>query len=62
MDGKALATDQSSTSCLARGNQCEKVRMRVSQTSIREPDRRTNEQGVDDADEDDIDSDVTLIE
>ena len=29
---------------------------------ISEPDRRTNEQGVDDADEDDIDSDVTLIE
>jgi hypothetical protein len=33
-----------------------------SQTRIREPDRRTNEQGVDDADEDDIDSDATLIE
>ena len=33
-----------------------------SQTRICEPDRRTNEQGVDDADEDDIDSDVRLIE
>jgi hypothetical protein len=33
-----------------------------SQTRISEPDRRTNEQGVDDADEDDIDSDATLIE
>jgi hypothetical protein len=33
-----------------------------SQTRISEPDRRTNEQGVDDADEDDIDSDTTLIE
>ena len=33
-----------------------------SQTRISEPHRRTNEQDVDDADEDDIDSDVTLIE
>jgi hypothetical protein len=33
-----------------------------SQTRISEPDRRTNEQGVDDADEDDINSDATLIE
>jgi hypothetical protein len=33
-----------------------------SQTRISEPDRRTNEQGVDYADEDDIDSDATLIE
>ena len=33
-----------------------------SQTRISEPDRRTNEQGVDDADEDDIESDATLIE
>ncbi len=33
-----------------------------SQTRISEPDRRTNEKGVDDADEDDIDSDVRLIE
>ena len=33
-----------------------------SQTRISEPDRRTNEQGVDDADEDDIDSDARLIE
>ena len=31
-------------------------------TRIREPDRHTNEQGVDDADEDDIDSDARLIE
>ena len=33
-----------------------------SQARISEPDRRTNEQGVDDADEDEIDSDSTLIE
>ena len=33
-----------------------------SQTRISEPDRHTNEQGVDDADEDDIHSDATLIE
>jgi hypothetical protein len=32
------------------------------QTRISEPDRRTNEQGVDDADEGDIESDTTLIE
>ena len=32
------------------------------QTRISEPDRHTNEQGVDDADEDDIESDATLIE
>jgi hypothetical protein len=30
-----------------------------SQTRICEPDRRTNEQGVDDADDDDIDSDAS---
>ena len=30
-----------------------------SQTSISEPDRRTNEQGVDDSDDDDIDSDAS---
>jgi hypothetical protein len=30
-----------------------------SQTRISEPDRHTNEQGVDDADEDDIDSDAS---
>jgi hypothetical protein len=33
-----------------------------SQTRISEPDRRTNEQGVDDADEGDIEFDATLIE
>ena len=33
-----------------------------SQTHISEPDRHTNEQGVDDTDEDDIDSDARLIE
>ena len=30
-----------------------------SQTRISEPDRRTNEQGVDDSDDDDIDSDAS---
>jgi hypothetical protein len=30
-----------------------------SQTHISEPDRHTNEQGVDDSDDDDIDSDVS---
>ncbi len=30
-----------------------------SQTHISEPDRRTNEQGVDDSDDDDIDSDAS---
>ncbi len=30
-----------------------------SQTRISEPDRHTNEQGVDDSDDDDIDSDTT---
>jgi len=30
-----------------------------SQTRISEPDRHTNEQGVDDSDDDDIDSDVS---
>ena len=33
-----------------------------SQTRISEPDRRTNEQGVDNADEDDIEADATLID
>ena len=33
-----------------------------SQTRISEPDRHTNEQGVDDSDGDDIESDATLIE
>jgi hypothetical protein len=32
-----------------------------SQTRIREPDRRTNTQGVDDADDDDIDSDASNV-
>ena len=38
------------------------TRQAQEQTRIIEPDRRTYEQGVDDADEDDIDSDATLIE
>ena len=32
-----------------------------SQTRISEPDRHTNEQGVDDADDDDIDSDCITV-
>ncbi len=32
-----------------------------SQTRISEPDRHTNEQGVDESDDDDIDSDVSTV-